>query len=114
MKKALKSSLSLKFLLGFFCIIVIILIVFFSIDLLKNYREYSNQRRERTNIQAQIKTWQSITEKFKGYKDGFLQLATLEYRLGEYEKTKSYLNQALYLDPNYKEALELQNRLKNY
>lgn len=96
------------------CLVVLFLIVLFGIDLSKTIKTYSLQNAERAKTESQIKTWQSITEKYKGYKDGYLQLAILEYRLGEFEKAKSYLNQALYLDPSYKEALEFQKKLTNY
>ncbi|OGH05816.1 MAG: hypothetical protein A2W22_00760 [Candidatus Levybacteria bacterium RBG_16_35_11] len=95
-------------------LLIIFMITIFGFDLAKNLKTYSALNSERAKIQSQIKTWQSITEKFKGYKDGYLQLAVLEYRLGEFEKSKTYLDKALYLDPTYKEALELQKKLKNY
>lgn len=96
------------------CLVILLLVVLFSFDLSKTIKTYSKLISERERIQSQIKTWQSITEKFKGYKDGYLQLAILKYRLGEFDKASFYLNQALYLDPNYKEALQLQEKLKNY
>jgi len=96
------------------CLIILFLIAYFSLDLSKTLKAYSYQSSERAKVESQIKTWQSITDKYKGYKDGYLQLAVLEYRLGEFEKAKNYTNQALSLDPGYKEALEFQKKLKNY
>jgi tetratricopeptide (TPR) repeat protein len=95
-------------------LILALLILIFGFSMVKNLKAYNVLSSEREKISTQIKTWESIVSKFKGYKDGYLQLAVLEYRLGEHEKAKKYVNQALYLDSNYKEALEFQKRLNNY
>ena len=110
----MNQKLLLNSITALICLILLFLIVIFSFDLSKTLKEYSFQTSERARIEIQIKTWQSITDKYKGYKDGYLQLAVLEYRLGDFEKAKLYTNQALYLDPNYKDALGFLAKLKNY
>lgn len=107
-------QLYLYIVFGLLCLAMISLIGYFSLDMTRNLDSYNQQSKEKAIILSQIRTWESITEKFQGYKDGYLQLAVLEYRLGDFTKAKIFLDKALYLDPNYKEAIQLENKLKNY
>jgi tetratricopeptide (TPR) repeat protein len=110
----MKNKLLINISLALICLIIIVLIIVFSIDLSKNLETYTSKNIERAKIEHQIKTWKSIVQKYKGYKDGYLQLAILEYRLGKFENSKEDLQTALKLDPNYKEGLELQKKMKNF
>ena len=97
-----------------FCLIIAFMIGFFSFGLVKNFHSFNKLENQRNQIISKINTWESITDKYQGYKDGYLQLAVLEYQLQNFEKSKLYLRKALKLDPNYKEAIEMGKVLKNY
>jgi len=113
--KAIKHlQLYTYILFGVLCLGMILIIGYFSFDLAKNLNNYNRQTREKAVILSQILTWESITDKYQGYKDGYLQLAVLEYRLGAFDKVKTFLDKALYLDPNYKEAIELEKKLTKH
>ena len=65
------------------------------------------------DIRRLISAWEKIVEEKPNYRDGYLQLAILHYKLYENDKAKEYLNKALDLDPNYEPARELK-KILNY
>ena len=65
------------------------------------------------DIRRLIAAWEKIIEEKPNYRDGYLQLAILHYKLYENEKAKEYLQKALDLDPNYEPTRELE-RILNY
>lgn len=64
------------------------------------------------DIKQLISAWEKIIEEKPGYRDGYLQLAYLHYKIYENEKAKEYLQKALELDPNYEPAKELERILE--
>jgi len=64
------------------------------------------------DIQRLIDAWEKIVEEKPNYRDGYLQLAVLYYKIYENGKAKEYLNKALEIDPNFEPALELQKIIR--
>lgn len=64
------------------------------------------------DIRKLISAWEKIVEEKPNYRDGYLQLAVLHYKLYENDKAKEYLEKALELDPNYEPARELEEIIK--
>lgn len=65
------------------------------------------------DIKKLIAAWEEIVAEKPGYRDGYLQLAYLHYKIYENEKAKEYLEKAIELDPNYKLARELEKTLED-
>lgn len=63
------------------------------------------------DIRRLIEYWEKIVAEKPDYRDGYLQLAILHYKLYENEKAKEYLQKALELDPNFQPARELEKIL---
>lgn len=61
------------------------------------------------DIKRLIAAWEKIMAEKPDYRDGYLQLAYLNYKIYEDEKAKTYLAKALALDPNFVPARELEN-----
>lgn len=90
---------------------VIILVLGISIASLKLYRYYKDYRlisAQRQNLQGQINFWQSIADKYDGYKDAYFRIAVLEYQLSDFQKAREANNKALVLDPNFDDAKKLE------
>lgn len=51
-------------------------------------------------IEEQINYWEKVVKQRNGYRDGYLELAILNYKLGRILTTKEYLERAKELDPN--------------
>ncbi len=64
------------------------------------------------DLQELIKKWGEIVAEKPDYRDGYLQLAFLHYKLFENEKAKEYLAKALAIDPNLEVARELEKLLQ--
>lgn len=63
------------------------------------------------DIRRLITAWEEIVKEKPHYRDGYLQLAYLHYKIFENEKAKEYLQKAIELDPNYEPARELEEIL---
>lgn len=78
------------------------------LELLWQKKHYSDPK----DIQRLLAAWEKIVSEKPNYRDGYLQLAYLHYKLYENEKAKEYLKKALELDPNFEPALELEKIIK--
>lgn len=76
-------------------------------DRLWQQKRYSDPE----DIKELIKYWEGIVSEKPDYRDGFIQLALLHYKLYQNEKAKEYLQKALELDPNFKPAREMEKIL---
>ena len=73
------------------------------IERLWQQKHYSDPK----DIKKLISYWEEILEKYPNYRDGYLQLAYLYYKIYQDEKAKENLTKALELDPNFETAQEL-------
>jgi tetratricopeptide (TPR) repeat protein len=64
------------------------------------------------DLRELIKRWEEIVAEKPDYRDGYLQLAFLHYKLFENEKVKEYLEKALAIDPNFEVTRELEKLLQ--
>ncbi|MBI2405917.1 hypothetical protein HYV21_02595 [Candidatus Microgenomates bacterium] len=65
----------------------------------------------REPIEKEIAQWEQIVQETPTYRDGYLKLATLYWKLHEDKKSQEALNRAEEIDPNYEETRELKMRL---
>ncbi len=73
--------------------------------------QIAEQKRE--TLLSDIAYWQSIVAKRTDYRDGYFQLAVLEYQLGDKQKASAYVQKTLTLDPNFTEGRKLERVLNN-
>lgn len=57
-------------------------------------------------VTTELAKWKKIVEDKPDYRDGWYQIAVLEWRLSDTESAKNSLIKSLELDPNYKPAKE--------
>lgn len=126
-KKNLRLSFSLslqpklkKFLVIFAAMAVFVVMVvltagiaFFTVKVYQNYQQIAQINAQRQQIQGKINFWQSIADKYDGYKDAYFQMAILDYSLGNFKKAKIENQKALTLDPNFDDAKNLKVALDN-
>lgn len=99
---------------GGLCLILLLTVVAAGLSLYGNLQKKANLESERSKIESQIKVWQEIVNKYKDYRDGYLTLAILEYKLGDSDKARLYLKQTLSIDPNFGKARDLEKILRFY
>lgn len=61
---------------------------------------------DRAVLNQESRYWQDVIARHPGYRDAEFKLAVLSYQLGEKDKSKHYLQEALIIDPNFKEGRE--------
>jgi tetratricopeptide (TPR) repeat protein len=93
-------------------LIMVAVTVYLSVNIYKNLTIYQKVSSEQATIISQIKSWQGIIKDYPNFKDAYLQIAVLEYRLKNYERSKEFCNKALLLDPEYSDAIELSKKLE--
>jgi tetratricopeptide (TPR) repeat protein len=96
--------------------IVLIIFLFLGISLFgirfyKNLNQVNKLSLQRDNLQNQVNFWESVSQKYGGYKDAYFRMGLLYYQLGNFAKAREENNQALLLDPNYDDAKSLQKIL---
>ncbi len=101
-----------RFLIGFTTLLIVLAIVTVSLDAYINYHENKRFTQERVRIGKEIKFWQSAVDRFPNYRDAYFELALLNYQLKNFGKAREYLSKTLKLDPNFKEASVLEDKLK--
>jgi len=111
LKELLKPGPFLYFFSGFMLVVSLILIILISVLGIKFYEnlnklvQVTNQRQL---IKEKINFWQSIVDRYEGYKDAHFQIAVLEYKLGDVKSAKEANTKTLLLDPNFDNAKKLE------
>jgi hypothetical protein len=82
------------------------------LDLLNGVSKEIRLDKERQGIVSQISYWKNIVSKQSSYRDGYIELAILEYQLNDKVKSRMYLQSALSIDPNFEKSRELESLLK--
>lgn len=78
----------------------------------QNIQLLQSQQLKRTALENQVQMLERVTKTYPSYRDLYLRLAHLEYRLGNSTQAKVYTKRALWVDPNSKEAQLLDNVLQ--
>jgi tetratricopeptide (TPR) repeat protein len=68
---------------------------------------YKQIATSKSNLDLEVKYWKSVTEKYPNYRDAYIKLAALNYQLSNSSAAAIYLEKARRIDPNYPEAVEL-------
>lgn len=68
---------------------------------------YEQWEKETGQNTAAFDFWKTIVNAKPNYRDGYLQLASISYELGNYTEAEKYVDDALNLDPNSTTAHEL-------
>lgn len=87
--------------------LLMLLIGFTANNLYLNYNNYKITLAQRNIIYGKINFWKSILEKYSGYPDAYLNVATLYFQLGEFKLARENVNKALILNPGMDKANDL-------
>lgn len=70
-------------------------------DTIKDREVISQQKAQ---LQNEVKYWEDVANKYKGYRDVYYRIAALQYKLGNTAESQKYIKKALDLDPNFPEG----------
>ncbi len=91
-------------LISMFSIFLLGLIFLQGVTFWYNLQERAVFAQERLNMQQEITYWMQVSDKYKGYRDVYYRIASLEYKLGNTVEAQAYVKKALDLDPNFSEG----------
>ena len=83
-----------------------------SLVLVRNIQEQQAQQTKRAAAENEIQILARLAKTYPSYGDLYMQIAVLEYRLGNITEAKIYIERALVIDPNSKEARSLASKLQ--
>lgn len=96
---------------SFFSLVLFVGIVQQTHLLLENKNVLTIQSQERQRVANEISWWEGVAMQYQGYRDVYLQIATLQYQLGDRRGADESLGKVLELDPNSQDALVLREKL---
>ncbi|MCL4354869.1 hypothetical protein M1349_05410 [Patescibacteria group bacterium] len=83
---------------------LLVVLVFVGMDVYQKSQRYFELSYQKENIRQEISGLEKKIQTYPSFKEGYLRLAILEYRLGNINKSRKYIRKAVLLDPNYKQA----------
>ncbi len=93
-------------------LVLVVGIAILGVQTFQNVNQAVQVNSQRQDLQSKANFWQSIIDKYDGYKDAYFQKALLEYKLGQIDKAKADNAKALLLDPNFADAKNLETVLE--
>jgi tetratricopeptide (TPR) repeat protein len=113
-KPKVQKTVSLASLILTLVLIVILasLTIFLTFKFSQNLDKYTNLANKREIIVGKINFWKSINSRYDGYADAYLNISSLYFQLKDYKNARNYIDTALLLNPDSKEASVLDNKLK--
>ena len=91
-------------LVSIFSLFLIGLIFLQGVSLWYSIQEKEVFAQQRVQLQQEVQAWQQVANKYKGYRDVYYRIASIQYKLGNVASAQSYVKKALQLDPNYPEG----------
>ena len=92
-------------------VLILIAIVFITVDLGINLGKLREKNNQTQAVEQEITFWQKQTDKHDNFRDAYFRLALLEYRIGDFNKSKDYTEKALSIDPNFKQGIDFEKIL---
>lgn len=87
--------------LALLSLIVLVALFVVSSDVLSLLEQRQKLQLERQRVLSRIDGWEDVLTKYPGYRDGYLNLAVLEYQFGDFQKSRGYTEKTLQLDPQF-------------
>lgn len=94
------------FFVGFLSVLVAISLI--SVDIYSNFEKQKMLTNEKFKVVREISFWENEVRIRSGYRDGYMQLALLNFQLKNFTEAKENLDIALFLDPNFEKGRELE------
>jgi len=108
-----KAAYIIKFaLVGALCAGLIMAITLEGMSLNYNLQEGTQLQAERDKVAKEVVYWKQVADTYSGYRDIYYRIAALQYKLGNKEESKKYIQKALELDPNFEDARVLGTKIE--
>lgn len=97
---------------GVLLVLSLLLLIYASVTIWDFFLLKEREKNITAQLNEQRDHWENVIGKYPDYRDGYYQLAILEYNLGNKEKAKNYLEKAFEIDANFEEGRELEQMLQ--
>lgn len=87
------------------CLLLIVYLVF------RQVQELRNTLQQRSQSMMQLRRWEAAIMRYPGSRDAYIGASIVAYQLGDYNKSRQYIEKALEIDPNNIDARKLENSL---
>ncbi len=94
------------FFVGFLSVLIAISLI--SVDIYSNFEKQKALTNEKFKVVREISFWENEVRIRPGYRDGYMQLALLNFQLKNFTEAKENLGIVLALDPNFEKGRELE------
>lgn len=91
--------------------VILVAIIIASSILFNNTKELNSLTKQREDLIREKTSWMSTLSKYPDYRDGYLSLANVEYRLGEKGDALQNVYKAIEIDPNFSKSYEFEKFL---
>lgn len=88
------------------CLLLIVYLVF------RQVQELRNTLQQRSQSMMQLRRWEAEIIRYPSYRDAYVGASVIAYELGDFNKSRQYIERALEIDPNNIDARRLDNSLK--
>lgn len=95
------------FIVGSISILLVGKIISEGIILNDNIKESNKIKLVREQIINEVSHLKVLESQYKNYKDIYLRIALLDYKLGNNDESRRYIKKSLQVDPNFREGLVL-------
>ena len=99
------------FFVGFLSVLIAISLI--SIDIYSNFEKQKELTNEKFRVLREVSFWENEIKVRPGFRDGYMQLALLNFQLKNFTESRENLNTALTLDPNFEKGRELERLLNS-
>lgn len=97
------------FFVGFLSVLIAISLI--SIDIYTNFEKQKELTNEKFRVLREVSFWENEIKVRPGFRDGYMQLALLNFQLKNFNESRENLDKALVLDPNFEKGRELERLL---
>lgn len=94
-------------------LVILVAIIIVSFALFNNVKELKNLSVQKEALTSEKTSWEIILSKYPDYRDGYLTLANIEYKLGERGNALLNVRKAIEIDPNFSKAYEFEKFILN-
>jgi len=97
------------FFVGFLSVLIAISLI--SLDIYSNFEKQKDLNNEKFKVLREVSFWENETKVRPNFRDGYMQLAILNFQLKNFTVARQELDKALFLDPNFEKGRELERLL---
>jgi len=99
-------------LVGLVSVVILFGIALQGLLLSQNLKEVDELQKGKVKLASELSYWQQVVKEYEGYRDAYFRIASLQFSLGKVDEAKESLEKVLSLDPNFREATVLGERIE--